>query len=381
MEKTYKYNFLGVGISVLITEVLFWSAFLLVYFVVLRAVPSIRLSHPALLWGLASGPIMALIFLAVSAWKNRTLEKFSDPALLQYLVPDISTVNAVFKFIFYRLGIAFLVIALVNPKSGSKMAEATYRGIDVMLAIDVSNSMLAEDIQPNRLKRATRAIEGVLNNLHGDRIGIIVFAGQAFVQLPITTDYAAGKLFLNSINTDIVPVQGTAIGSAIDLSMESFNFDEAANKAIIVITDGENHEDDAVAAAKKAAEKNVKVYTIGMGSEEGAPIPEFRGNQRLGYKKDKAGNTVVSKLNDEVLREIAEAGNGRFIRASSTEVGLNMLMQDLNEIEKTEYGSTSYSDYEDRFQIFLLIGLLFIFLEFLISEKKGFISRTIKMFD
>jgi Ca-activated chloride channel family protein len=221
----------------------------------------------------------------------------------------------------------------------------------------------------------------LLERLHGDRVGIIVFAGQAFVQLPLTNDYSAGKLFLSAIDPDIVPVQGTAIGSAIDLSMESFDLETPAQKTIIVITDGENHEDDAVAAAKKASENGVKVYTIGMGSTEGTPIPQYNNGRRQGFKKDNQGNVVVSKLNEEMLKEIASAGDGSYIRASNAEVGLRPLLDELNDIEKTDMGTVAYAEYEDRFQLFLAIALACILLEFFISGKKGKLAKRVNLFD
>jgi Ca-activated chloride channel family protein len=318
--------------------------------------------------------------MTATAAKNRRLKRFADQKLLEHLVPDLSSVNVGIKYVLYRLALACLITALVNPKLGSKMAEAKIKGIDIVIAIDVSNSMLADDLKPNRLVRATRDIEKMLEKLRGDRIGIVVFAGQAYVQLPITNDYAAGKLFLSAIDTDIVPVQGTAIGSAIELSTESFDLESPAQKTIIVITDGENHEDDAIAAAESAAEQGIKVYTIGVGSPEGTPIPEFSRGRRTGFKKNREGEVVVSKLNEEMLRDIARAGGGSYIRASNAEVGLQPLLEELNTIEKTEMGSVVYAEYEDRFQLFLLLGLGFLILEYLIIRKKGKLMKRIKIF-
>ena len=381
MEKKAKYNLTGMFISAVALELMFWIAFFTVYFVLSRALPGLRWDRPELAWLFLTGPLMFLIFGINAFFKNLRLARFADPRLLYSLVPNISSVNASIKYILWRLAAAFMVMALINPQLGSKMSEAKVRGIDIMLAIDVSNSMLAEDLKPNRLTLATRAIEKLLENLHGDRVGIVVFAGQAFVQLPITNDYSAGKLFLTSISPDIVPVQGTAIGSAIDLSLESFDFESPAQKVIVVITDGENHEDDAVASAKSASEQGVKVYTIGMGSLDGTPIPNYERGRKSGYKKANDGNVVMSRLNESMLEEIAESGNGSYIRASNAEVGLKPLLEDLNAIEKTEMGSVSYSEYEDRFQLFLALALACVLLEFFIRERKGKIAREVNLFD
>jgi len=368
-------------ITAVVLEFMFWTAFISVYFVLGKALPGLRWERADLFWLFFTGPLIFLVFVLSSWFKNYRLAKFGDRRLLFSLLPDISSVNASIKYVLWRLAAAFLVLALMNPKLGSKMSEVKVRGIDIMLAVDVSNSMLAEDLKPNRLIVATRAIEKMMDNLRGDRVGIVVFAGQAFVQLPITSDYSAGKLFLSSINTDIVPVQGTAIGAAIDLSLESFDFDTPAQKVIVIITDGENHEDDAIASAKAAKDQGVKVFTIGLGSTDGTPIPNFIRGRRDGFMKDREGNTVMTKLNEEMLRELAHAGNGAYIRASNTEVGLKPLLEDLNSIEKTEMGSVTYSEYEDRFQLFLALALACLLLEFFIRERKGKIARQVNLFD
>jgi Ca-activated chloride channel family protein len=324
---------------------------------------------------------MCLIYALAIISKNRRMSAFADEGLIQYLIPDISSINTTIKYLLWRLAAWFLVVALINPQLGSKMSEAKIRGIEIMIAVDVSNSMKAEDLKPNRLVRATRSIEKLLENLHGDKVGIVVFAGQAFVQLPITNDYAAGKIFLSAIDTDIVPVQGTAIGAATELSLESFDFESPAQKVIIILTDGENHEDDAIEAAQLAAEKGVKVYTIGLGSVKGEPIPEYNGKRKTGFMKDNEGNIVVSKLNEDMLVEIADAGNGAYIRASNAEVGLQTLLEELNEINKTEMGSVSFAEYEDRYQIFLALGLLCLLLEFLLRSRKGKLAKQINLFE
>ncbi len=381
MKNTAKYNLTGILIAASILEVVFWLLFGVVYLVVMDAVPGLRIGRPELWWLFLLGPVMFLFFW-ISVWsKNRRLDRFGESSLLSSLVTELSSVNTGIKYILWRLAAAFLVLALINPQLGSKMAEAKVKGIDIIVALDVSNSMMAEDLSPNRLVAANRAISKMLEKLQGDRVGIIVFAGQAFVQLPITSDYAAGKLFLSTIDTDVVPVQGTDIGAAIDLSMKSFSEESPAQKAIVVITDGENHEADAVVAAQEAAKQGIRVFTIGMGSPDGTPIPQYNGKTRTGFKKDQEGNIVVTKLNEQMLREIAKAGNGAYIRASNAEVGLEPLLAELNQIEKTDMGTVAYAEYEDRFQIFLALALACLVLEFFLGNQKGRVAKRLKLFD
>jgi len=381
VKNSAKYNLSGILIAASILEVVFWLLFGVVYLVVMDAVPGLRIGRPELWWLFLLGPVM-FVFFWVSVWsKNRRLDRFGESSLMSSLVTELSSVNTASKYMLWRLAAAFLVVALINPQLGSKMAEAKVKGIDIIVALDVSNSMMAEDLSPNRLVSARRAISKMLEELHGDRVGIIVFAGQAFVQLPITSDYAAGKLFLSTIDNDVVPVQGTDIGAAIDLSIKSFSDESPAKKAIIVITDGENHEADAVVAAQEAAEQGIRVFTIGMGSPDGTPIPQYNGRTRTGFKKDQEGNIVVSKLNEQMLREIAKAGNGAYIRASNAEVGLEPLLAELNQIEKTDMGTVAYAEYEDRFQIFLALALLCLVLEFFLGNQKGRVAKRFKLFD
>lgn len=381
MKSSSKYNLTGILIAASILEVLFWLLFGMVVLLVMDAVPGLRIDKPELWWLFLLGPLMFLFFW-ISIWsKNRRLDRFGESSLLSSLITELSSVNTAIKYMLWRLAAAFLVLALINPQLGSKMAEAKVKGIDIIVALDVSNSMMAEDLSPNRLVSANRAISKMLEKLQGDRVGIIVFAGQAFVQLPITSDYAAGKLFLSTIDTDVVPVQGTDIGAAIDLSMKSFSEDSPAQKAIVIITDGENHEADAVVAAQEASEQGIRVFTIGMGSPDGTPIPQYNGETRTGFKKDQEGNIVVSKLNESMLREIAKAGKGTYIRASNAEVGLEPLLAELNQIEKTDMGTVAYAEYEDRFQIFLALALLCLVLEFFLGNQKGRVAKRFKLFD
>lgn len=285
-------------------------------------------------------------------------------------MPNVSKTLPIIKFTLYALAMVSLLIGLANLQFGTKVEEVKREGIDLMIALDVSNSMLAEDLSPNRLERSKRAIFQLIQKLHNDRLGIIVFAGDAYVQLPITTDYSSAKLFLETIGTDIVPTQGTSIGAAINLAMESFDFENGTSKSIIVITDGENHEDDAKEAASEASAKDVLVHTIGMGSEKGGPIPVYKNGAQIDFRKDNQGNTVVTKLNETMLKEIAAAGNGSYVRASNANAGLGIIMEEIDKMEKKEFGSKSFKDYEDRFQIFLIIALILIIIEYFISNRR-----------
>ncbi len=382
MEQHYKYKFKSILLTIIIVEAVLFLAMALAYFTILAPLKAeFRFENSFLLLGLFVPPLMTLVYALMMAWKNRALDRFTDHALLKHLIPDISTTNSLLKFVLTRMGVMLIIIGLANPQFGTTEIEAKSEGIDIMVALDVSNSMKAEDLAPNRLERAKRAIEKLISELHGDRLGIIIFGGEAYVQLPITTDYSAAKLFLQSIDTDIIPTQGTAIGAAIDLAMESFDFENGINKAIVVITDGENHEDDAAGAAEYAADKGVMVSTIGMGSAQGEPIPIYKKGRQIGYKKDGEGNTVITKLNETMLKEIAAAGDGVYVRASNAQVGLSVLLNELKSLDKTEFDTVMYADYEDRFYIFIGLGLLLIVLEFFINEKRSKLAQQINLFE
>jgi Ca-activated chloride channel family protein len=326
-------------------------------------------------------PVFILLFVLMKQWRKKAIRSLGDPAVVKQLMPDVSTNKSGVKFIILLFVLALIILGIVNPQIGSKLQEVKRNGADVMIALDVSNSMKAEDLSPNRLERAKQAISRLVDKLEGDRLGIVVFGGEAYVQLPITTDYAAAKLFLETIDTDIIPTQGTAIGAAIRLSMESFGQDMGKNKAIIVITDGENHEDDALEAAKEAVEKGISVNTIGMGSPNGSPIPVYKNGTQTGFKKDKDGNTVITKLNEQMLEEIAGAGNGVYVHATNSETGLNAILDEVNKLEKKNFESKMYSDYDDKFYYFLIPALFLIIIELFINERKSKWIRQLNLFD
>lgn len=340
-----------------------------------------RFENSLFLYGLALIPLMVFIFLLVLKWRRKSLNKIAEASLQSIVLPQLSKSKVVWRFIFWCLAMAFLVIAIANPQFGTKLEEAKREGIDIMIALDVSNSMKAQDLAPNRLENAKQSIGRLINNLNDDRIGIIVFAGQSYVQLPITTDYSSAKLFLESISCDMIPTQGTAIGAAIDLAVESFDPKSPAAKAIIVITDGENHEDDAVKSAEAAAEKGMTVHTIGMGSEAGVPLPLVSNGNIVGYRKDNEGNTVVSKLNTALLKEIAAAGKGIFVQAGRSQSALSVVKDELNKMEKKEYASKRYTDYEGRFQFFLAAAIFLLISESLLSERKSKFLQKLNLFN
>ncbi|EHQ30168.1 VWA domain-containing protein [Mucilaginibacter paludis] len=341
----------------------------------------LRFAHTEFLWGLLAIPLLILLFIMVSRWKRKALAAFGDKNVVKLMMPEVSLSKPWLKFILFIIAYGFLIVAAADPQVGSKMEEVKRKGADLMILLDVSNSMLSQDLSPNRLENAKRAISQLIDNLHDDRIGIIVFAGQAYVQLPITTDYSAAKLFLNTINTNMVPTQGTAIGAAIDLGMQSFDFKNGMSKAMIVITDGENHEDDAVSAANHARDKDVTVNVIGVGSEEGAPIPIIKDGKQAGFHTDSAGKVVVSKLDENMGREIAAAGNGVYVRATNANSGLNIVMEQMGKMQRKMYDSKTFKDFEDRFQFLLALALILLVLEFFISNRKSVRLSNLKLFE
>jgi Ca-activated chloride channel family protein len=341
-----------------------------------------RFAHIDFLYALLLLPVFILLFILLLRWRKKATTLFGDAYLVNQLMTGRAFTKPILKFILVSLAFLFLVIGIAGPQIGSKLETVKRTGVDVIIALDVSNSMMAEDIKPNRLERAKQAISRLIDQLQGDRIGLIVFAGEAYVQLPITTDYGAAKLFLSSIDTDIVPTQGTAIGKALELAIESFGNSDSAkhNKAIVVITDGENHEDDAISAAKNAYKNNSTVHTIGMGSINGAPIPVFHNGQRIGFMQDRNGQTVMTKLDENALAGIAQAGGGKFIRATNSDDGLNIIMKEINSLQKNEFGSKMFTDYADQFQYFLAAALLFLIIDFLTSEKRNKWVQDLNLF-
>ncbi|MGQ8335493.1 vWA domain-containing protein [Sunxiuqinia sp. A32] len=338
-----------------------------------------RFAHPDYLYALVIIPILVILFWLSRRSRRKALERFGQMETLEYLMPNVSKSRPVFKFIIWLFTLSSIIFALSRPQFGSKLKTIKREGVELIIALDVSNSMMAEDIQPNRLERAKRAISRLVDNLSDDKIGLIVFAGDAYTQLPITTDYPSAKLFLNAVNTEIVPRQGTAIGAAIELATNSFSPQFEGNKAIVVITDGENHEDDAIGAATAAAEKGIIVHTIGMGLPQGGPIPIYRNGQK-DYRKDKEGNVVITKLNETMLQQVSAAGKGIYVRANNAQVGLNTLFNEIDKMEEAEMESLVYSEYEEQYQWFIALALLLILVDFMTLERKNKYLKNIKLF-
>lgn len=329
-----------------------------------------RFSHTEYLYFLFIIPIIIGLFWYITILQKRAIKRFGNFDTLIQLMPGFSTQRGWLKVIIFSTAITLIIIGLAGPQFGSKLTEVKRKGIELIIALDVSNSMMSQDIQPSRLERAKQAISRLVDKLSDDRLGLIVFAGDAYVQLPVTNDYISAKMFLSSINPGIVPKQGTAIGSAINLAASSFSPQSETSKVIVVISDGENHEDDAVEAAKRATEQGIFVYAIGIGSPQGSPIPVSQDNPNS-FMKDKEGNVVVSKLDEETLSKVAVAGNGRYIRATNSQLGLLPLFDEINKMQKTEMKEKIYSDYNDQFQYLFAFALFLLIVEFIILERKN----------
>lgn len=311
-------------------------------------------------------PVFFLLQSLVFRFRTRRIRKFGDEQLVRQLMPSYSRTRTWVRLVLFSIGFFFFAIGLSRPQIGAKLTEHETKGAEIMIVLDVSNSMLAEDYSPNRLERAKLAISRLVDKLRDDRIGLIVFAGNSFVQLPITTDYVSAKMFLGSISTDSVPIQGTAIGDAINTAIRSFSAQSEKSRAIIIITDGENHEDDPVAAATQAAEMGIRVFTIGVGSPEGKPIP--MDGELL---KDKDGNIVVTRLDESILQEVAKAGKGVYVRAGNSEFGLNPVIDDIRKMEDEKYNSIVFEEYDEQFMYFLAMALFFFVIEMLIGDRRS----------
>ena len=327
-------------------------------------------------WALIIIPVIIILFLMVQLWKRHVQKRFASERLLKRLSPNRSIFKSVLKLIVLCLAFGCLAIAMVNPKIGTKLETVKREGVDIVFAVDVSKSMLAEDIAPNRLEKSKQLVTQIINNLASDRIGIIAYAGKAFPQLPITTDYASAKMFLQSMNTDMLSSQGTAIDEAIQLARTYYNDEEQTNRVLIIISDGEDHNIIATDAAEEAADEGIKIFTIGVGEEKGSPIPIKRNGIVLNYKKDNQGETVITKLNEETLIEIAEEANGEYIHGNNTNEVVETIRDILNKMDKTEFEAKQFAEYKDQFQWFLALGIFFLCIDiFLLERKTEWLSR------
>ncbi|HPT22487.1 MAG TPA: VWA domain-containing protein [Bacteroidales bacterium] len=338
-----------------------------------------RFANPDFLYLLLLLPVLILLFIIDEIRKKKSLQRLGEINLVENLVPEMSGTRSIIKFTLLLVAFTAAIIMISRPQFGSKLEDVKKHGVEVIIALDVSNSMLAEDIQPDRLTRAKQAISRLVDKLDNDKIGLIVFAGDAYTQIPITTDYVSAKMFLSTIRPDMVPKQGTAIGAAISLGIRSFSPGEERSKAIIIITDGENHEDDPVAKAEEAAKAGIVIHTIGIGSTDGVPIPVMRDGKKE-YLQDAGGNTVISKLDEDILKKIAASTNGNYVRASNSNIGLDEIFNDIKKMKKQEMESTMYTEYNDQFQIFAAIVLCFLLADFIIMERKNRRLANIRLF-
>ncbi len=342
----------------------------------------IQFAHKEILWLLAGAGLVLIGYLLYLRHRRRSFRKIGDSFLMESLMPDASWSAHHWKFVFLFIGLVLLIIAASGPRVGSKLEEVEQKGREIIIVLDVSNSMLAEDITPSRLERSKQMINRMVDRMSNDKIGLIVFAGDAYTQIPITDDYPSVKMFLSGAGPDMVSKQGTAIGSAIELAVRSFtsrdnqdeNMRSASSQAIVVITDGENHEDDAVGEARKAAEKGIKVFTVGLGDPNGVPVPITPGSSE--NRRDRDGQVVVSKLNERLLIEVAGAGNGAYISGDR----IHTLIDELDNLQKSELTTRVFSDFAERFQYFAGFSLLFLLIEFFIRSRKNPFIRRLNLF-
>ena len=336
----------------------------------------IRFADTIYLWLLWLVPILALVRLAVWRRRKRRLALFGDPALLGRLMPDASHYRPTVKFWLAMAALALLIVALARPQMGSKVSHEKRNGIEIIIAMDISNSMRATDVVPSRLDKSKLMVENMVDNFTSDKVGLVVFAGDAFVQLPITSDYVSAKMFLQNIDPSLISVQGTDIAKALDLSMHSFTPQDQMGKAIVLITDGEDHEGGAIEAAKAARKKGINVFILGVGDPKGAPIPTGDGN----YMTDNTGQTVMSALNEDMCKQIAQAGSGVYIHVDNTSDAQTKLNNELGKLQKGEGDSVIYSEYSEQFQAFALIVALLLIIEACLLESKNPLLKNIKLF-
>lgn len=327
----------------------------------------LQFAQPQFLLLILTIPLLFIAYAVMRRGRRKRIELFGNPDLVSTLIPRASKSRGWIKLSIYSLALFFFSLGLARPQLGAKLKEIETQGVEIMIALDVSNSMLAEDYTPNRLERAKLAISRLVDKMKEDRIGLIVFAGQAFVQLPVTTDYVSAKIFLNNITTGSVPVQGTALADAINTSVKSFSQESKNSRAIILITDGENHEDNPVEAASTAKGLGIQVYTLGIGSSEGKPIPLPGGD----FLKDKDGNMVVTKLDEKTLAEVAKAGDGIFVKAGNSDFGLDALVEKIHNLDKQSYKSVVFEDFDEQYMYFFAIALFFLIIDFMIVDRKG----------
>ena len=337
-----------------------------------------KFANPEYFYLLVFVPIILAIYIYSNYKRKKNLKLYGDEDLIKNLMPDVSSIRPNVKFYLTLLAMVLMVITIARPQFGSKKETVTRQGIEAIIALDISNSMLAEDIAPNRLEKAKNIVSRLIDRLNNDKVGLIVFAGDAFVQLPITNDYISAKMFLESITPELISRQGTDVGGAINLAMKSFTPNEGVGKAIIIITDGENHEGGAETAAEEAHKKGMNVFLLGVGSPEGAPIPLNGGKD---YRRDKQGNVVVTKLNEEMAQKIAQAGNGAYIRVDNTNNAQKILEKEIDKLAKADVTTEVYTEYNEQFEFIAIIVLLLLVVESAIQTGKSRLTKGFKLFD
>ena len=340
-----------------------------------------QLEEKVWFWVLAIIPLILLSFLVLQFWKFRLQKRFADKKTLKKLSPNQSLFKSILKILVLCMAFACFAIALVNPKIGTKLETVKREGVDIVFAIDVSKSMLAEDVAPNRLEKSKQLVTQIINNLASDRVGIIAYAGKAFPQLPITTDYASAKMFLQNMNTDMLSSQGTAINEAIELAKTYFDDEEQTNRVLIIISDGEDHSDVASNVAEEASEQGIRIFTIGVGDVKGGPIPIKRNGIVLNYKKDSQGETVITRLNEETLKNIADEANGAYINGKNTNEVVESIKDVLSKMDKKEFEAKEFADFKDQFQWFLGFGILFLCIDIFFLERKTAWLKRLNLFN
>lgn len=326
-------------------------------------------------------PVVVLVFMLLQLWKRSAQRKFADKQLLERLSPEKSIFKPILKLTIWCLAIASLTVALVNPKIGTKLETIKREGVDIVFAVDVSKSMLAEDISPSRLDKSKRIVSEIINKLGSDRIGIIAYAGRAVPQLPITTDFSAAKMFLSNLNTNMLSSQGTAIDDAIRLAKTYYDDVEQTNRVLVIISDGEDHTGGAGKIAEEATKEGIKTYTIGVGTQKGGPIPIKRRGITESFKRDLQGEVVITKLNEKTLQGIASEGNGEYIDGSNTEAAVEFITTRLNAMDKTEFEAKKFSEYKDQFQWFLGLGIFLLLLDIFLLERKTAWLQKLNLFN
>ena len=337
-----------------------------------------RFANPDILYLLLLLPLIVALYLYSNHRRRQNIRKYGDPSLLKELMPTISKYRPDVKFWLMFSALALIVVMLARPQFGSKMETVKRSGVETVIALDISNSMLAEDVTPSRLEKAKKLISRLIDTFNNDKVGLNVFAGEAFTQLPITSDYISAKMFLESINPSLISTQGTDIGAAIRLAMKSFTPNDGVGRAIIVITDGENHEGGAIEAAQEAAEKNMQVFILGIGSPEGSPIPVERGSND--FRRDSKGDIIVTKLNEQMWQEIAKAGNGVYIRVDNSNSAEKVLNEEIAKLAKSDVESQIFTEFDEQFQALAWLILILLIIEMLILERKNPLFKNVRLF-